>query len=159
MTKLIISVMMFTMVAVFSFADEGEQTQAPAQDGTQVQEQAQAPAPEQIQALMPDEARDEESAKKVIKEVTLRTGASGSLAGKVSSIQPADPLTRPRSKIVIVDSDGEAVEFVVKALAVVYDQTGRFLSLDDIRPEQEVRVDYIKKAGKVKEAVSIKILK
>lgn len=155
MTKIIISVMMFMMAATFSFADEGEQKQAP--DEAQVQ--AQTPAPEQIQAPAPVEAQEQASAKRVIKEVTLRTGTSDSITGKVESVKPADTLTRPRSNIVIVDSAGEAVEFVVKSLAVVYDQAGRFLSLDDVRPEQEVQVDYIKKAGKVKEAASIKILK
>ena len=157
MTKIIISVMMFTMAATFSFADEGEQKQAP--DKAQVQGQAQTTAPEQIQAPAPVEAQEQAPAKRVIKEVTLRTGTSDSITGKVESVKPADTLTRPRSNIVIVDSAGEAVEFVVKSLAVVYDQAGRFLSLDDVRPEQEVQVDYIKKAGKVKEAASIKILK
>ncbi len=149
MKKIVISVMTLTMAVAFSFADEGEQEQAPTQ--AQVQEQVQAPAP--------DEAQTQGSAKKIIKEVTLRTGASDSLTGKVDSVKPADPLTRPRSNIVIIDSAGDAIEFVVKAVAVVYDSTGRFLSLDDLRPEQKVQVDYIKKAGKVKEAASIKILK
>lgn len=149
MKKIMISAIILTMAAAFSFADEGEQETPPAQ--AQVQEKVQAQAPEP--------AQEEEAAKKVIKEVTLRTGTSDSVTGKVASVNPADPLTKPRSNIVIIDSAGEAVDFVVKTLAVVYDSTGRFLSLDDVRPEQEVQVDYIKKPGKVKEAAAIKILK
>lgn len=181
MTRILISIMILTIAAVFSFADEGEQEQAP--DKARVQEQAQvaepeqvqaaapeqllaaepeqiqAAVPEQVQAPAPDDAREQETVKKVIRKVTLRTGASNSLTGKVESVTPADVLTRPRSNIVIVDSAGEAVNFIVKSLAVVYDQTGRFLSLDNVCPGQEVQVDYIKKPGKVKEAASIKILK
>ncbi|MBU1038573.1 MAG: hypothetical protein KJ994_05925 [Candidatus Omnitrophica bacterium] len=173
MTKILLSIMMLTMAAVFSFADEGEQEEAP--DKALLQEQVQEAAPEQVQEAAPeqvqeaapeqvqapalDDAQEQETVKKVTRKVTLRTGASNSLTGKVESVTPADVLTRPRSNIVIVDSAGEAVNFVVKSLAVVYDQAGRFLSLDDVHPEQEVQVDYIKKPGKVKEAASIKILK
>ena len=157
MTKILLSIMMLTMAAVFSFADEGEQEEAP--DKALLQEQVQEAAPEQVQAPALDDAQEQETVKKVTRKVTLRTGASNSLTGKVESVTPADVLTRPRSNIVIVDSAGEAVNFVVKSLAVVYDQAGRFLSLDDVHPEQEVQVDYIKKPGKVKEAASIKILK
>jgi hypothetical protein len=148
MKKIMISVIMLTMLSAFSFADEGEQESPPP---AQIQEKAQTEASEP--------AQKEETAKKVIKEVTLRTGTSDSVTGKVASIDPADPLTKPRSNIVIVDAAGEAVDFVVKTLAVIYDSTGRFLSLDDVKPEQEVQVDYIKKPGKVKEAAAIKILK
>ncbi|MBU1809151.1 MAG: hypothetical protein KJ661_06315, partial [Candidatus Omnitrophica bacterium] len=138
---------------------EQVQEAAPEQVQEAAPEQVQEAAPEQVQAPALDDAQEQETVKKVTRKVTLRTGASNSLTGKVESVTPADVLTRPRSNIVIVDSAGEAVNFVVKSLAVVYDQAGRFLSLDDVHPEQEVQVDYIKKPGKVKEAASIKILK
>ena len=133
MKKIMLSIMMLTMVAGLSFADEGEQEKA--------------------------QPQEQEIAKKVVKEVTLRTGTTESVTGKVESVKPADLLTRPRSSMVIVDTAGKTVEFAVKSLAVVYDQAGHFLSLDDVRPEQEVRVDYIQKDGKAKEAAAIKILK
>ena len=128
MKKIMLSIMMLTMVAGLSFADEGEQEKA--------------------------QPQEQEIAKKVVKEVTLRTGTTESVTGKVESVKPADLLTRPRSSMVIVDTAGKTVEFAVKSLAVVYDQAGHFLSLDDVRPEQEVRVDYIQKDGKAKVAAA-----
>lgn len=100
----------------------------------------------------------QEAPKKVIKEVTLKTAAADFITGKVDSVMPAD-LTRPRSKIVIVDGAGNSHEFVIKALAVIYDSTGRFLTLDDVCPAQEVQVNYITKADGTREAAAIKILK
>ncbi len=133
MKKMVIAILMLAGCASFSFADEGEQPAA--QEATQ------------------------EAPKKVIKEVTLRTGATDFITGKVDSIMPADLLTRPRSKIVIVDGSGNSREFVIKALAVIYDSTGRLLTLDDVQPAQEVQVNYITRADRTREAAAIKILK
>lgn len=144
MKKTIIAILILIGTAFFSFADEGEQSAAQPVAQETKQEAAQE---------MPQEAP-----KKVITEVTLRTGASDFVTGKVDSIMPADLLTRPRSKIVVSDGSGNSHEFVVKTLAVVYDSTGRFLTLDDIQPGEEVQVNYITRADKTKEAVSIKIL-
>ncbi|MCX5678980.1 MAG: hypothetical protein NTY76_07765 [Candidatus Omnitrophica bacterium] len=129
MRKLIIAMLILAGTASFSFADEGEQSAA------------------------------QEAPKKVIKEVTLRTGSTDFVTGKVDSVMPADLLTRPRAKIVIVDGSGNSQEFAIKTLAVIYDSTGRFLTLSDVHPAQEVQVNYITKADKTREAASIKILK
>jgi len=141
MKKMIIAILMLAGCASFSFADEGEQPAA--------QEAAQEATQEAAQ----------EAPKKVIKEVTLRTGATDFITGKVDSVMPADLLTRPRSKIVIVDDSGNSREFVIKALAVIYDSNGSFLTLNDVQPAQEVQVNYITKADRTREAAAIKILK
>ena len=133
MKRAIVTMLMLTGLVSFSFADEGEQSSA--------QEIAQ------------------ETPKKIVKDATLRTGGTDFITGKVDGIMPADLLTRPRSKIVIVDGSGNSHEFVVKALAVIYDPAGRFLALDDVRPAQEVQVNYITRFDGTREAVSIKILK
>lgn len=129
MKRAIIIILMLTAAASFSFADEGEQAAA------------------------------QEAPRKVIKEVTLKTGTSDFVTGKVNCVLPADLLTRVRSKIVVVDGTGNPNEFVIKALAVIYDSTGRFLSLNDIKEGQEVQVNYIKKSDNTNEAVAIRILK
>lgn len=134
MKRLIVTTLMLMAVVSFSFADEGEQSQA------------QAP---QVQ----------EASSKIVKEATLRTGDSNFAAGKVESVAGADLLVRTKSSIVITDGSGRPEEFTVKALAVIYDSTGRFLTLNDVRPGQEVRINYTVKRGKAKEAVSIKVLK
>ncbi|MFH1189624.1 MAG: hypothetical protein V1682_02905 [Candidatus Omnitrophota bacterium] len=157
MKKSILSIIILTIAIAVSFADEGVEGEPAAK--VQAQEEAQPAAIEQPEAAPAEQAEGQEGAGKAIKEVTIRTGASDSVTGKVESVKLADPLTRPRSGIVVVDAAGDTVDLVVKALAVVYDSTGHFLSLDAVQPGQEVQVDYIKKPGKVKEAASIKILK
>jgi len=132
MKRVTIAMLILAGAVSFSFADEGEKASTP-------------PAAE-------------ETAKTVVKEVSLRTGTSDFVTGKVVNVTPADLLTRPKSKISVVDDSGNSTEFIVKALAVVYDSTGRFLDLDDVRPDQKVQISYITKAGKAREAVSIKIL-
>jgi len=129
MRRSIIVILTLIAAASFSFADEGEQSTA------------------------------KEAPKRVIKEATLRTGASDFFTGKVDCILPAGFLARTRAKIIVVDGSGNSNEFVVKALAVIYDLNGRFLTLNDIQPGQEVRIDYIKKDDNTKEAVSIRSLK
>lgn len=133
MRKAIIAILMLAGCAFFSFADEGVE-------------------PAALEAT-------QEAPRKVAREVTLKTGAADSVTGKVDSVMPADLLTRPRSKIVIVDDSGNSREFVIKALAVIYDSNGGFLTLDDVRPDQEVQINYITRADRTKEAAAIKILK
>lgn len=133
MKKVIIAILILAGCAFFSFADEGAEPAA--------RETAQ------------------EAPKKVAREVVLRTGATDFVTGKVDSVMPADLLIRPRSKIVIVDDSGNSREFVIKALAVIYDSNGSFLTLDDVHPAQEVQINYITKADRTKEAAAIKILK
>ena len=129
MKKTIIAALMITAAVSFAFADEGEQT---------------APG---------------KTPKRVIKEVTLRTDSTDSIVGKVDSVTPADLLTTPRSKIQVTDSAGKCNEFKVKALAVIYDSTGRFLSLDSVQPGQEVQINYIKQSDGTSEAVAVRMLK
>lgn len=129
MKKAIIAAIIIASAASFAFADVGEEAQA------------QTPA------------------KKVIKEVTLRTDSTDFVVGKVSSVKPADLLTRPRSEIEVVDSKGNQNAFIVKSLAVIYDLNGRFLTLNSVQPGQEVQVNYIKKSDNTREAVAIRILK
>lgn len=129
MKRAIMIMLALTAAVSFSFADEGEQ------------------------------ASTLEAPGKVVREATLRTGAPDFVVGKVDRVKLADLLTSARSKITIVDSSGNSNEFVVKALAVVYDSTGRVLTLNDVRTGQEVQVNYIIRDGNTREAVSIKILK
>lgn len=128
MKKVIIALLMITAAVSFVLADEGEQ------------------------------AITNKTPKKVIREVTLRTDSTDFVIGKVDSVTPADLLTTPRSKIQVIDSTGKRREFVVKALAVIYDSTGRFLSLDKVQPGQEVQVNYRQRDG-ASEAVAVRILK
>ena len=153
MKKIITAAIILTAAASLSFADEGEQTK------TQTQPQAEAQAVPQVQSQSQAEPQVKESAKKIVTDVNLRTGSPDSVKGKVESVTPADLLTRPRSAMSIVDSAGRTVNFVVKALAVVYDSTGRILTLNSVKPSDEVQVNYITKADKSKEASSIKVLK
>jgi accessory colonization factor AcfC len=134
MKRLIVTTLMLTAAVSFSFADEGEQSR-------------------------PQAPQAQETSTKTVKEATLRTGDSNFVTGKVDSVTGADLLTKPRSRIVIVDGSGKSDEFAVKALAVIYDSTGRFLTLDNVRPGQEVLINYIARSGRTKEVVSIKILK
>ena len=143
MKKAIVFALVLTAAASFAFADEGEESLSQAQ--TQVQQQAQPQA--------------QEAEKVIVKEVTLNTGASGFVTGKVAGVMPADMLTRPKSRVVIIDDAGNSNEFTVKALAVVYDSAGNFLSLNDVKRDQEVQVNYMVRSDKAKEAVAIKILK
>jgi len=129
MKKTIITLIMITAVVSFAFADEGEQAVA------------------------------KKAPKRVIKEVTLRTDGTELVVGKVDSVTPADLLTTPRSRIQVIDSTGKCGEFVVKALAVIYDSAGKFLSLDNVQPGQEVQVNYIKQKDGTNEAVAVRILK
>ncbi len=133
MKKVITAILILAGCASFSFADEGVEPAA--------REAAQ------------------EASKKVVREVTLRTGAADFVTGKVDSVMPADLLARPRSKIVIVDDSGNSREFAIKALAVIYDSNGSFLALDDVQPAQKVQINYITKADRTREATAIKILK
>jgi glucose/arabinose dehydrogenase len=146
MKKTTMVILMLASCAAFSFADQGEQSAAPQE----------APK-EAVQEAVQEAAQ--EAPKEAAKEVTLRTGATDSITGKVDSVMFADPLARPRSRIVIIDALGKSCELVVKAVAVVYDSTGRLLTLDDILPGQEVKVNYIPKSRTVKEATAIKVLK
>lgn len=135
MKKIAIAIILLAVSASCSMADEGEQSAV------------------------------NEPAKEVVKEVIVKTGALESVSGRVDSVIPADLVIRPRSKIVIIDDSGRSIEFIVKALAVIYDSTGRFLTLYDVRPGQRVQIEYITKANrsidradKIREAASIKIL-
>ncbi len=129
MKRIITVLIILTAAASFSFADEGEES------GTKT-----PPV-------------------KVVRETILRAGTSEPITGKVERVIFADLLTRAKSKIVITDASGISKEFVVKALAVVYDSTGKFMTLNDVKPGQEVEINYIAKPLKVREAVSIKIIK
>ncbi len=149
MKKIATAALILTIAASLSFADEGEQSKPQAES---------KPAP-QIQAQPKAQPESPKAAKRVIKDATLRTGMPDSVKGKVESVTPADLLTRPRSGIVIVDTAGKTVDFAVKALAVVYDSTGRILTLNSVKPSDNVQVNYITKADKSKEASSIKLLK
>lgn len=153
MKKTISLALILTLAASLSFADSGEQAKVQAQP--QVESQPAPQAPVQAQAA----TQAQEPGRKVITDVNLRTGAQGSVKGKVESVTPADLLTKPRSSIVIVDEAGKTVNFVVKALAVVYDATGQILTLNNVKPSDNVQVNYITKADKSKEAASIKVLK
>ncbi len=142
MKKAMISILVISAAVSFAFADEGEESQP--QAAARVTQRAQPQA--------------QEPGKIIVKDVTLNTGATGLTTGKVSSVTPAD-LTRPKSKLSIVDAAGNVTDFTVKALGVVYDTTGNFLTLNEVKPDQEVQVNYIEKSNKTKEAAAIKILK
>jgi len=75
----------------------------------------------------------------------------------VASITPSS-LRQVKSKIAITDQSGNEVEFVVKALAVIYDAGGSLLALDELTAGQKVQVNYRLKAGNIKEATSIKVM-
>ena len=103
---------------------------------------------------------DEGESRSVVKDVTLRE-PSGPLVfvGKAESIIPAGPITANRSSIIVLDENGNEASFEVKTLAVIYDFTGRMISLDQIRKDSKVQINYRVLAGGTKEAASIKVLK
>lgn len=141
MKKLSILIFMILAVANLSLADEGEL------------EPVQSPA-------VPQARTDQQEAQKtIVKQVSLKTGASGAVSGKVANVLTSDDLSRTRSRITITDNEGNTTEFMIKTLAVIYDSTGRFLTLNHVQAGQEVLIDYVTKRDGSREAVSIKILK
>lgn len=96
---------------------------------------------------------------RIIREVTLREATPDFVIGKVECVLPSDIFIRTRSRITILDNAGNSSEFVVKALVVIYDASGKFLSLNNIQPGQEVQINYIAKSDGTREAASIRILK
>jgi hypothetical protein len=136
MKKIISVMLMIAICASFSFADEGDEGRS----------------------LSRPEAQEAPIQTQIVREATLRTESQDFISGKVDTVIPADLLTRPKSKIIIVDESGKSEEFVLKALAVIYDSSGRFLTLNDIKLGEEVRINYITRADGTKEAISIKVL-
>lgn len=91
------------------------------------------------------------------REATLKTSGTMSVTGKVSAVEPANTLTRSKARISIIDENNNPLQFLVEAAAVVYDSTGRIISLKDIPAGTKVQVNYKEKANKVMEASAIKI--
>jgi hypothetical protein len=95
---------------------------------------------------------------KVIKEAILKTVDPDQVTGKVIDILPSD-LTRPKSKLIIADENGNETEFSVKALAVIYSENGTMMALNELQKGAEVQVNYRTIKDKAKEATSIKIIR
>ena len=142
MRKIAIVLLMLAATFSFAFADEGEE--APASPA------AAAPAmqaePQQRQPT------------KAAREAILKTVDPDQMSGKVADILPSD-LTRPKSKLIIVDESGNEAEFSVKALAVIYSENGTMMALNEFQKGAEVQVNYRTIKDKVKEATSIKIIR
>ena len=92
-------------------------------------------------------------------EAVLRSADPDFVIGKLENMTGADLLTRVISKIAVIDRSGRKLEFTLKALAVIYDTSGRIISLNDIRPGQELQVNYKILADGTREASSIKVLR
>ena len=144
MKKSLLLILILGLFVSYAFADEGEEA-----------------SPIQAPVSTPVATASENAAApvRVIREVTLREATPDFVIGKVETILPAEPFVRPRSKIAILDNAGNRSEFVVKALVVIYDASGKFLSLNNVQQGQEVQINYIQKADGTREAASIRILK
>ena len=105
---------------------------------------------------LPVQAKKE--AVQVKKEATLKTTEADFMTGVVDKVLLAD-LTRSKSKIDITDAKGAKSEFAVKALAVIYTESGEMLTLGTIRPGTKVEINYRTGKDGAKEASAIKVLK
>lgn len=94
----------------------------------------------------------------VVRDAMLKGESGESVTGLVASVTPAD-LKTPRSKIEITAEDGSAQEFNVKALAVIYDQQGNIMSLNEVMDGDSVKINFKTDKEGIKEAISIKLLK
>ena len=142
MRKIAIVLVMLAATFSFAFADEGEE--APASPA------AAAPA-------MQAEPQQQQSTK-AAREAILKTVDPDQMSGKVADILPSD-LTRPKSKLIIVDESGNETAFSVKALAVIYSENGTMMALSELQKGAEVQVNYRTIKDKVREATSIKIIR
>jgi hypothetical protein len=138
-----------------AFADVGE-----------TREEA-APAPEPVrEAAKPQPAVSTTTAERpvapvkgrVIRETILKETEPESFTGKVDCVLPAS-LMRPKASMTVIDDSGNACEFVVKCLAVIYSPDGAILSLCEIGPGARVQVNYRTRPSGAREAFSIKVMK
>ena len=101
----------------------------------------------------------EPQGKTVIREANLRDADALIFVGKAESIIPADLRTANKSKIIVLDEKGNEVTFNVKALAVVFDFSGKMIALDQITKDSKVQIYYRELPGGGKEASAIKVLR
>ena len=142
MRKITIVFLMFAAAFSFAFADEGEE----------------APASPAVAAPVMQAEPQQQQPAKAVKEAILKTVDPDQMVGKVADILPSD-LTRPKSKLIVADENGNETEFSVKTLAVIYSENGTMMALSELQKGAEVQVNYRTIKDKVKEATSIKIIK
>ena len=99
-----------------------------------------------------------QTGKRTIRDTELRTECQQSVTGTVSCIEPSS-LMQPKAKIFITDQGGNEIGFIVKTLAVIYDNNGNILSLDSLQQGARVQVNYRILCGDFNEATAIKVLR
>lgn len=144
-----ISIVFLAVYSSICFADEGE---------TDMSAPAPASVAEEVVAPMsaPVAQAPVTAGKRVIKEMTLESADPNFVVGTVAEVYPSG-LGRPIAKIVIVDANGERIEFPVRPLAVIYDSTGAIFAIDQLREHAKVQVNFRTRRDGVREATSIKI--
>lgn len=84
------------------------------------------------------------------------------LTGKVDSITigeaPKGAKKGVKSELVVMDNNGQKVSFVVKSGTPVTDKDGKTITLNDIKKDNKVTVEYTTKSGGTNKAQSIKLL-
>jgi len=154
--RIVLSLSILILSAAISSADEGDPS-VPETVSQPVAVPAAVATPAAPAPVVSTPVAAAPAAQKVITETILRDDNSESVVGTVASITPSS-LRQVKSKIAITDQSGNEVEFVVKALAVIYDAGGSLLALDELTAGQKVQVNYRLKTGNIKEATSIKVM-
>ena len=90
--------------------------------------------------------------------VSLKPIEQDFVKGTVKSIDLASIFRRPNPLLVIIDDKGNELKFDVKPSVVVYSDKEMYISLQAVKPGDEVNVNYRYSSGGQKEAVAIKIL-
>lgn len=81
------------------------------------------------------------------------------ITGKVAAVYCADPAKGRRSEMRIENDRGQSDTLLVKATTTIYDPTGRAITLDTIKKNENVKVKYITGIEGGYEALSIRLFK
>lgn len=80
------------------------------------------------------------------------------LTGKVDSITIGDVAKGTRSELVVVADNGQKPSFVVKSGTPITDKDGKTVTLNDIKKDNKVTIEYVAKASGANKAQSIKLV-
>jgi hypothetical protein len=84
---------------------------------------------------------------------------SQAFKGEVVSVIPPDPVKGIKHEIVVINSQGKEMRFIITAGIGVYGPAWEVLSLKKINPKDKVLIEYTtNKNGDVNKAISIMIM-
>jgi hypothetical protein len=100
----------------------------------------------------------QEEARNVKKDYSINVGESQIVSGVVGTVVPSD-MSKPSAKLSITCEDGANIDFTVKPSALIFTSSGgRLLTLKDVKPGDQVTVNFRKKDG-INEAVAVKVVR